>query len=122
MNFLIKLDYHAHHILLPPLIPLNKVFGLYNNFIQLYNLYLDPQLRSNLARAQEESEAYNFIESTKILEVSPVYIDPTGSYFFPNKEEIVEVLSNKINHIDKEAIQNQYTIKDKVSILDIIIN
>lgn len=99
-------------------IPLNKVFGLYSNFIQLYNLYLDPQLRSNLARAEEESKAYDFIESTKILEVSPVYIDPTGSYSFPNKEEIVEVLSNKINHIDKEAIQNQYTIKDKEEFIE----
>ena len=75
-------------------------------------------MRSNLARAEEESKAYNFIESTKILEVSPVYIDPTGSYSFPNKEEIVEVLSNKINHIDKEVIQNQYTIKDKEEFIE----
>lgn len=98
-------------------IPLNKVFGIYKNFISIYGLYMDPQLKANLSRAEEISRDYDISKQTKILEVNPVYIDPSGAYEFPNREELVEVLSNKVNAIDKGIISEQYNIKDKQEFL-----
>ena len=49
--------------------------------------------------------------------MNPVYIDPSGAYEFPNREELVEVLSNKVNAIDKGVISEQYNIKDKQEFL-----
>ena len=98
-------------------IPLNKVFGIYKNFISIYGLYMDPQLKANLSRAEEISRDYDISKQTKILEVDPVYIDPSGAYEFPNREELVEVLSNKVNAIDKGVISEQYNIKDKQEFL-----
>ena len=98
-------------------IPLNKVFGIYKNFVSMYGLYMDPQLKADLARAEEVSSSYNLARQSKILEVHPVYIDPTGAYEFPNREELVEALSDKVNAIDKGTISEQYTIKDKEEFL-----
>ena len=98
-------------------IPLNKVFGIYKNFISIYGLYMDPQLKANLSRAEEISRDYDISKQTKILKVDPVYIDPSGAYEFPNREELVEVLSNKVNAIDKGIISEQYNIKDKQEFL-----
>ena len=98
-------------------IPLNKVFGIYKNFASMYGLYMDPQLKANLSRAEEISRDYDISKQTKILEVNPVYIDPSGAYEFPNREELVEVLSNKVNAIDKGIISEQYNIKDKQEFL-----
>ena len=98
-------------------IPLNKVFGIYKNFVSMYGLYMDPQLKANLSRAEEISRDYDISKQTKILEVDPVYIDPSGAYEFPNREELVEVLSNKVNAIDKGIISEQYNIKDKKEFL-----
>ena len=98
-------------------IPLNKVFGIYKNFVSMYGLYMDPQLKANLSRAEEISRDYDISKQTKILEVNPVYIDPSGAYEFPNREELVEVLSNKVNAIDKGIISEQYNIKDKQEFL-----
>ena len=80
-------------------IPLNTVFGLYKNFINLYGSYMDPNLKSTIEEAER-------------------YIDPSGAYEFPNTSELVEALSTKINAIDKGLVDKQFNIKDKDSFLD----
>lgn len=99
-------------------IPLNKVFCLYKNFINLYGSYMDPNLKSTIEEAERYTQEYNYLKETKILEYDPVYIDPSGAYEFPNTSEIVEALSTKINAIDKGLVDKQFNIKDKENFLD----
>ena len=66
---------------------------------------------------EEISEDYDNI--TKLLEVSPVFIDyEEGIGFeFPNTNELVQILSHKLKEMDKSEVSNQYTIKDKDTFL-----
>jgi hypothetical protein len=36
------------------------------------------------------------------------YIDPSGSYNFPNTQEVISNLQDHIDKIDNEATKNQY--------------
>lgn len=92
-------------------IPTTKVYGSYKRFEELYGEYMDPDLKATLHRAEEVS--YNYEHNLKILEVSPVYIDESGGYEFPNFEEIANLMSEKINNMDRASVQDQFNIKDK---------
>ena len=98
-------------------IPTTKVYGMYKTFVKLYEPYMDKELLKVLSNMEEMSEDYDTI--TKLLEVSPVFIDyEEGIGFeFPNPQELSAVLSKKIKDMDKAEVSNQYTIKDKESFL-----
>ena len=74
---------------------------------------MDKELLKVLSNMEEMSEDYDTI--TKLLEVSPVFIDyEEGIGFeFPNPQELSAVLSKKIKDMDKAEVASQYTIKDK---------
>lgn len=94
-------------------IPTTKVYGMYKTFVKLYESYMDKELLKVLNSMEEISEDYDNI--TKLLEVSPVFIDyEEGIGFeFPNPQELSAVLSKKIKDMDKAEVASQYTIKDK---------
>lgn len=92
-------------------IPTTKVYGMYKKFIDIYGPYIDPDTKRILSRLEEMSETYEF--NTKVLEVSPVYIDSSGAYEFPNLNELAQQLSDKVNEIDKNNVSTQYNIEDK---------
>lgn len=94
-------------------IPTTKVYGMYKTFVKLYEPYMDKELLKVLSNMEEMSEDYDAI--TKLLEVSPVFIDyEEGIGFeFPNPQELSAVLSKKIKDMDKAEVASQYTIKDK---------
>ena len=94
-------------------IPTTKVYGMYKTFVKLYEPYMDKELLKVLSNMEEMSEDYDTI--TKLLEVSPVFIDyEEGIGFeFPNTNELVQILSHKLKEMDKSEVSNQYTIKDK---------
>ena len=94
-------------------IPTTKVYGMYKTFVKLYEPYMDKELLKVLSNMEEMSEDYDTI--TKLLEVSPVFIDyEEGIGFeFPNPQELAAVLSHKLKEMDKAEVSNQYTIKDK---------
>lgn len=94
-------------------IPTTKVYGMYKTFVKLYEPYMDKELLKVLSNMEEMSEDYDTI--TKLLEVSPVFIDyEEGIGFeFPNPQELSAVLSKKIKDMDKAEVASQYTIKDK---------
>lgn len=94
-------------------IPTTKVYGMYKTFVKLYEPYMDKELLKVLSNMEEMSEDYDTI--TKLLEVSPVFIDyEEGIGFeFPNSQELSAVLSKKIKDMDKAEVASQYTIKDK---------
>ena len=94
-------------------IPTTKVYGMYKTFVKLYEPYMDKELLKVLSNMEEMSEDYDTI--TKLLEVSPVFIDyEEGIGFeFPKPQELAEVLSHKLKDMDKAEVASQYTIKDK---------
>ena len=94
-------------------IPTTKVYGMYKTFVKLYEPYMDKELLKVLSNMEEMSEDYDTI--TKLLEVSPVFIDyEEGIGFeFPNPQELSAVLSKKIREMDRSEVASQYTIKDK---------
>lgn len=94
-------------------IPTTKVYGMYKTFVKLYEPYMDKELLKVLSNMEEMSEDYDTI--TKLLEVSPVFIDyEEGIGFeFPNPQELSAVLSKKIKDMDRSEVASQYTIKDK---------
>ena len=94
-------------------IPTTKVYGMYKTFVKLYEPYMDKELLKVLSNMEEMSEDYDTI--TKLLEVSPVFIDyEEGIGFeFPNPQELSAVLSKKIKDMDRSEVTSQYTIKDK---------
>ena len=98
-------------------IPTTKVYGMYKTFVKLYEPYMDKELLKVLSNMEEMSEDYDTI--TKLLEVSPVFIDyEEGIGFeFPNTNELVQILSHKLKEMDKSEVSNQYTIKDKDTFL-----
>ena len=98
-------------------IPTTKVYGMYKTFVKLYEPYMDKELLKVLNSMEEISEDYDNI--TKLLEVSPVFIDyEEGIGFeFPNTNELVQILSHKLKEMDKSEVSNQYTIKDKDTFL-----
>ena len=98
-------------------IPTTKVYGMYKTFVKLYEPYMDKELLKVLSNMEEMSEDYDTI--TKLLEVSPVFIDyEEGIGFeFPNPEELSAVLSKKIKDMDKAEVASQYTLKDKDNFL-----
>lgn len=98
-------------------IPTTKVYGMYKTFVKLYEPYMDKELLKVLSNMEEMSEDYATI--TKLLEVSPVFIDyEEGIGFeFPNTNELVQILSHKLKEMDKSEVSNQYTIKDKDTFL-----
>ena len=98
-------------------IPTTKVYGMYKTFVKLYEPYMDKELLKVLSNMEEMSEDYDTI--TKLLEVSPVFIDyEEGIGFeFPKPQELAAVLSHKLKEMDKAEVSNQYTIKDKETFL-----
>ena len=98
-------------------IPTTKVYGMYKTFVKLYEPYMDKELLKVLNSMEEISEDYDNI--SKLLEVSPVFIDyEEGIGFeFPNPQELSAVLSKKIKDMDRSEVASQYTIKDKESFL-----
>ena len=98
-------------------IPTTKVYGMYKTFVKLYEPYMDKELLKVLSNMEEMSEDYDTI--TKLLEVSPVFIDyEEGIGFeFPKPQELAAVLSHKLKEMDKAEVASQYTIKDKETFL-----
>lgn len=98
-------------------IPTTKVYGMYKTFVKLYEPYMNKELLKVLSNMEEMSEDYDTI--TKLLEVSPVFIDyEEGIGFeFPNPQELSAVLSKKIKDMDRSEVDSQYTIKDKETFL-----
>lgn len=89
-------------------IPTNYVYGNYKEFVDMYGKYMDPQLKSTLDYSEMVSRTYDYDKETKVLHMSMTYIDPSGSYDFPNTQEVISNLQDHIDKIDIEATKNQY--------------
>jgi hypothetical protein len=88
-------------------IPTTSPFGYYRKFYLDYEPYIDPELKRILAANEAASAKYEFAKETKVLNVSSVYIDPTGSYEFPKTEDIINTLQTKIDQFNQALREQQ---------------
>ena len=83
-------------------IPTTKVFGHYKEFVRVYEKYIDPNILRALEKNEQISLTYDFAKETRILNVNMTYIDPSGSYDFPNSETVIKLLKNRIDEYDSQ--------------------
>ena len=91
-------------------VPTNAVYGYYDNFVQMYGNYIDPQTLNTLKSAEEYTKGYDFNKETKVLTMNMVYLDTSGSYEFPKLEDVVKTLKE---HIDNYDVKTNTVIVDK---------
>ena len=80
-------------------IPLDKVYGYFNRFADMYEEYIDEEIRANLIRNLDYSENYNeeFEESNKhILHKNYVYINLEDK---PDYSDILDAMSDRISDL-----------------------
>lgn len=88
-------------------IPTNRVFGYYKKFYEDYEPYITDNLKRILYNNEQASLEYDFNKDTKVLSMNMIYIDPSGVYEFPNREDIVNLMKDKIENYDKGIRENQ---------------
>ena len=88
-------------------IPTYSPFGYYKKFVMDYEPFIDRELKRVLATNEAASMQYDFNKETKVLNVQSVYIDPTGSYEFPKREDIIALLQKRISDQDAALIAKQ---------------
>lgn len=82
-------------------IPTTSVYGYYKQFYNEYENFIDPSLKQTLLRNEQASLSYDFDKETKILNMQMVYLDPSGSYEFPKKDDIINLMRSKIELADQ---------------------
>lgn len=78
------------------IVPLDKVLGRYNEFIEMYREYIPSDAMERFMIYQDMTDNYNYDENTKILSVEPTYIkygdnEFLGSY---NNSQLLETMQN----------------------------
>lgn len=81
-------------------IPTTEVFGFYQEFLNMYDEYIDQELKDKIARLEDFSAVYSG-EDKFILDTHFLYTDLTGTYKLPKYETVERFLNNRINQIDK---------------------
>ena len=86
-------------------IPMDKVLGKYQEFINLYEQFMTPEQLDVLERNIEASRSYyDDLEMNPLLQKSYVYLDVTGAYDLPTFEHVIQTMSNRINELKGEPV------------------
>lgn len=91
-------------------IPVNKVYGNYQLFYNMYEPYMDANTKYLYDEIIKYSQLYNEEIAKNILDTRYVYIDVTGSYELPSYEVMSELMNKRIGEIKElYSINNQNT-------------
>lgn len=88
-------------------IPTTSIFGYYKKFYEDYKDFIDPSVKRTLLNNEQASLEYDFQKNTKVLTMKAMFIDPSGAYNFPNTEDIVNLMKEKIEDSDKSILEKQ---------------
>jgi hypothetical protein len=80
-------------------IPTTDVFGFYRDFIDMYDQYIDTELKEKIDRLEQASACYQG-EDRFILDTHLIYTDVTGNYVLPKYEDVKVFLEDRIEQID----------------------
>lgn len=88
-------------------IPTTTVFGYYKKFYEDYKDFIDPSIKKVLQYNEQASLEYDFQKNTKVLTMKAMYLDTSGAYEFPNTEDIINLMKQKIEDSDKSILEKQ---------------
>lgn len=86
-------------------IPLDKVMGNYQQFINMYEDFMSPEQIDVLERNIEYTKTYIEGKQNHILAKNYVYVDLTGAYEMPALSEVITMMDNKIKQIQGKSIE-----------------
>lgn len=94
-------------------IPMDKVYGNFSKFEELYYDFMMPEERELLDKNKKYSEAYNEdrAKNMHILNRDYIYVDLTGAYDLPKLEEVIV----SMNDIIKETQNKNNEVMDTYS-------
>lgn len=88
-------------------IPVNKVYGYYKAFINVYKDYIDPDLLGKLAELEKLTEAGTYNDTYKqVLEKQYITVDMEGNNQFDQLHDLQDMLKQRMSEI-KEGEKKQ---------------
>lgn len=83
-------------------IPMDKVLGAVNKFVELYKPYIDCDLLDMLSRNNEFTKEYNSVKNKNIdvLNKHYIYLDPSGAYSLPELQTVVNSMNSRIKELE----------------------
>ena len=96
-------------------VPTDKVFGYYQDFMNMYDQYIDQDLKDKVNRIEKASESYTG-DDQFVLEKHFLYTDVTGSYNLPKYDDVKKFLNQRIQDINTgapiphEKLETQYPV------------
>lgn len=76
-------------------IPCTHVFGDYKEFVNMYKPYFTLDQLDLLKDIEDASSLYTSDRAKHLFQERFTYVDDTGSYDFPKKEEIIKMLQQR---------------------------
>lgn len=94
-------------------IPVDTVFGNYNEFIDIYGEFIPDEVRERYDTIVAQTATYNEPENLKILQQSPLIIqlpgdNGFGTYELPKLESVVSLMKKKIIEMKPRQQIEQY--------------
>jgi hypothetical protein len=80
-------------------IPVDKIFGDYNKFIEEYKSFMTPEHLDVLNRIEEYSKIYDQKENTSVIEQHTLQLDCSGTYKIPDLQKITTAMYSQIENI-----------------------
>jgi len=81
-------------------VPMDKVFGNVQEFINMYEDFMSPEQLDLLERNRQYTKTYcEELSNNHILNKNYIYLDLTGAYDIPTLEEVVDSMNAKIKEI-----------------------
>lgn len=81
-------------------VPMNKVFGNINFFIERYEKYFDDELQLNLEKVKEYTKVYNqeLYKNKRLLEKKYLYLNIENQQL-PNYQDIIDKLNSRMDEV-----------------------
>ena len=93
-------------------VPVDKILGDYNKFVEEYKPFMTPEHLDTLDRIEEYSKIYDQQENTAAIEQHTLTLNCEGTYKMPNLEQITSSMFNRIQDI-KDNGYRLPTLKDE---------
>lgn len=84
-------------------VPVDKVLGRYDVFVQYYKEFMTPELLDTLDRIEEHTKIYNEKKNLKVLERNPITIET--SLGLPNVEQLAIAMKDQVQNIKNNNYQ-----------------
>ena len=84
-------------------VPTDKVRGRYQEFVNRYYDYIEPETLDSLDAAEALTKEYNN-NQMDIFNNHKIYINVNGSYMLPRKDEYENIIKDRISDIKGNSV------------------